>query len=221
MKLHQILTEVPQPDERREIRQTNWKGPREIASWLRERKFTRIGSGAYSIAYARPDSDKVVKFSKTNDFCYLKFAKFVKGKRSKHLPRIYDLVEYTSKDGEKLFVTVLEKLKPIKFKDIKWNGHNRGILAWLVEESVIYNVNSVSTQRKISKYLQVTYESGYQFDRDIKRLAKKFERSNQSFANIYKQLKQKVGRKCYIDIHDGNVYYRESTNSFVFLDPYA
>jgi len=221
MKLHQILTEVPQPEERREIRQTQWKGPSEIASWLRERKFKRIGRGMYSIAYARPNSDKVVKFSKINDFCYLKFAKFVKGKRSKHLPRIYDLVEYTDKKGEKLFVTVLEKLKPIKFENIKWTGYNRGILAWLVEEAVIYKVNTRRVQKQIGEILGFESSDNDDFFDKIKKLAKKFERSNKSFANIYRQLKQKVGRRCFIDIHDGNVYYRESTNSFVFLDPYA
>jgi hypothetical protein len=221
MKLHQFLTEVPQPHERKEIRQTQWKGPSEIASWLRERKFKRIGSGMYSIAYARPNSDKVVKFSKINDFCYLKFAKFVKDRRSKHLPRIYDLVEYTDKKGEKLFVTVLEKLKPVKFEDINWTRHNKGVLAWLVEEAVIYKVNTRRVQKQIGEIFGFESVDNDDFFDNIKKLSRQFERSNKSFANIYRQLKQKVGKKCIIDIHDGNVYYRKSTNSFVFLDPYA
>ena len=59
------------------------------------------------------------------------------------------------------------------------------------------------------------------FDERVAKYAKRYERSNKSFANIYRQLKGKVGKSCWVDIHDGNVYYRRATNSFVFLDPYA
>jgi len=221
MKLHQILTEVPKPEERREIRQTDWAGPREIASWLKKRNFKKIGSGAYSVAYARARSDKVVKFSKIEDYCWLKFAKFVKGTRSRHLPQIFDLVEYKSASGQKLFVTVLEKLKPVKFENIDWTGYNKGILSWLVNEEVIYKVNTKRVQNQIGKILGFESANSEEFFKEIYKHAKRFERSNKSFANIYRQLKQKVGKKCFIDIHDGNVFYRASTNSFVFLDPYA
>jgi len=221
MKLHQILTEVPKPHERSEIRQTEWRGPREIAAWLKKRNFKKIGSGAFSVAYARARSDKVVKFSKYEDYCWLKFAKFVKGTRSRHLPQIFDLVEYESASGEKLFVTVLEKLTPVKFENIDWTGYNKGILSWFVDELVIYDVNTIRVQKQISKILGYEFTDTDTFFKNIRKSAKRFERSNRSFANVYRQLKQKVGKKCFIDIHHGNVFYRESTNSFVFLDPYA
>lgn len=225
MKLNDILTEMPKPAERKTLRQTAWTGPREVASWLKQKGFRRIGGGLYSVAYARPRSDKVIKFSKREDKCWLRFARVAKGMRSRHLPRIYDLIEYENKKGETMFISVIEKLKPVKFDQIDWTGQNRFLLAWLINESVIYQIKSKVKMKEAADIIGFEFDpktnTVNDFDELIKKYARKYQQSNRSFANIYRTLKSKVGKSCWMDIHDGNVYYRPSTNSFVFLDPYA
>lgn len=200
----------------------NWKSYDDIINFLEKRGYKLIGSGFYSLVFAKPNSKYVIKLSKIYDGCYLKFVDYVlKQKRNPYLPKILFLRTYNDRNKRKLFVTAIEKLK--RFYAIEkmnlWTVRDLPKLAWL--SLITRHVQPYFREEFWDIYRQID-NSSYIANRSeiIDQYAKKFKSS--LMARTYEQIKKELVNSktgCGFDIHDNNIMYRPGKNELVFTDP--
>lgn len=202
MKINEL-----KPSQAKTLTKTQWHFPKEIKTWLIKNKFELLGHGSYSLVYATPGSNIVVKISKKEDVCWLNFVDYVKKKKGNpHLPKISRVTKYVDNLGDTNFIAFMEKLEPIHsganidpddYEGLTFLGN------WFMAASRTIEpfVASRRTESKIFAY--------------------KYARKNPLFFRTLQELKRMVRGKCYLDTHFENFMIRPSTNEIVIIDPAA
>jgi len=217
MRLHEIaqINEVTAFQERK-LMDHEWKNPREVMNWLRSKNFQQKGSGQFSAAFVHPGYKRIVKISKKQDECWLRFAHWtLKMTSHPNVPYIDWVRVYGEND--KFFIAVVEKLTPFNKNAIAntvdipglaylylkedWFQNDHNIEDRLIKEGVIYNEDALWVPQ-IRRYLQ-----------NIK--------SGKRFINVLRSSKGFAKGKCAYDMHDGNLMYRPSDRRLVVIDPLA
>ena len=227
--LNDILKEMATPAHRKAISSAKWHAPEQVEQFLYDNGFDMIGEGIFAQVWASPNSDKVVKFSTGHDRCYIKFAQHAQKHPSKYLPKVYDFIKYKvdqdehSMDGKIMFITVLEKLVPIDVEQIKMTDENKSIIAWLYTQDMWQDGGK--TLAKINKAFGINAQHEEETEEVLRQMAEKLENSNHPFVKIYHdmlgQFNKGSNNKCFGDLHDGNVFYRPSDSTVVYIDPYV
>ena len=122
MKLHEFaqINEASIFDEHALIN-TKWTSIEQLRKWLRKHGFKQLNSGVYAEVYAKPNHKRVVKISKHQDVCWIKFATWaLKQSSNKYLPNIPWIHFYQDENsGKKFFVTIIERLNRCSPQQIK------------------------------------------------------------------------------------------------------
>lgn len=221
----------------RALEARDWKNPREIMSWLEERGYQRKGSGSFAVAYVHPSYKRIVKISKRQDVCWLRFAYWTLKMTSNPAVPYIDWVR-TYGENDKFFVAVIEKLAPFDNTAIKntvdlaglaylyayeeWFETDNRVVTRLLKEGVIRDLDTPRHQ----SYLKIT-NSRHRIrllSDTYKKQARKWLRENQGgkrFINTLQSAKKFAKGGCSYDIHDGNIMYRPKDRRLVIIDPLA
>lgn len=204
----------------RKLQDNDWKNPREVMTWLESKGFQRKGSGQFSVAFVHPGYKRIVKISKKQDECWLRFAYWtLKMTSHPNVPYI-DWVRVYG-EGDKFFIAVIEKLAPFNrasvantidlpglaylFLKEDWFGDDINIINRFRKEGILSNLDVAddrTMRRKISAYLRNA-------------------KGGKRFINVLKSSQNFAKGKCAYDMHDGNLMYRPSDRRLVVIDPLA
>lgn len=214
-ELTQPLTEVTAFQEKK-LMNNDWKNPKQVMQWLRTKGFRQKGSGQFSAAFVHPGYKRIVKISKRQDECWLRFAHWTL--RMTSHPNV-PYIDWVRKYGEddKFFIAVVEKLAPFNRQAIMntvdvpglaylylredWFQGDEKIERRLIKEGVIYNEDAAQAPQ-LRRYLRNA-------------------KSGKRFINVIKSSKKFARGKCAYDMHDGNLMYRPSDRRLVIIDPLA
>jgi hypothetical protein len=217
MRLHEIaqINEVTAFQERK-LMDNDWKNPREVMNWLRSKNFEKKGSGQFSSAFVHPGYKRIVKISKKQDECWLRFAHWTLRMTSHPNVPYIDWVRRYGED-DKFFIAVVEKLAPFNRQAIMntidlpglaylylredWFQGDRNIERRFIKEGIIYNEEAAFIPQ-VRRYLQNA-------------------KSGKRFINVIRSSKGFAKGKCAYDMHDGNLMYRPSDRRLVVIDPLA
>jgi len=99
-----------------------------LGPFLKKKGLKNLGSGAFSVVYGRPSSNRIIKISIISDRCWLSFANWAISQNNPHLPKIYHLESYSvitkshsTRSGKKtipVFFAVMEKLDALDVETI-------------------------------------------------------------------------------------------------------
>ena len=204
----------------------DWNSPRQVMGWLRSKGFRQKGAGQFGAAFVHPKYNRIVKISKREDKCWLRFAYWTLKMTSHPNVPFIDWVRVYG-EGDKFFIAVVEKLSPFNRTAImntvdvpglaylyayeSWFDDDEHIFNRLVKEGIVdidkikygvYREAQQSIVRQVKKYLK-TAKGGKRFLQAIK--------SSQKYAT----------GKCSYDMHDGNLMYRPSDKRIILIDPLA
>jgi len=232
-ELMQPITEVTAFQERK-LMDNDWKSPREVMRWLESKNFQKKGSGQFSVAYVHPGYKRVVKISKKQDECWLRFAHWTL-KMTSH-PNV-PYIDWVRRYGEddKFFIAVVEKLAPFNraaiantvdlpglaylFAYEDWFYDDKNIIRRLISEGVI---DEEQIERKYPGAYRIAQNRINKeiYRPQVKRWLKTV-RGGKRFINVIRSSKKFAKGKCAYDMHDGNLMYRPSDRRLVVIDPLA
>lgn len=198
-----------------------WKYPEDIRELLEKKGYKLLGDGAYSEVWGREQDSFVIKLSRNEDICYLKFAKWaMKQKNNPYVPKIYFLKTYKGWDDydEKkveLFVSAIEKLEDFTYEltKVKWTKKHIPFLIWACVKT--------NEMRSYKKEL-VKICSEYKIKLTKVFIKKCYDNFNRTKAGkTFNHIQSFVGKKCLLDLHSGNIMIRRDPIHIVFTDPLA
>ena len=205
-----------------------WRSPSAIRHFLAKEGYKELGSGAFGEAWAKPRSKFVIKISRREDECYLRFAHWaMKQKNNPYIPKIKFLKTYRGRaeeidgsDDAKLFITAIERLNELredyKLKDFTWTHRQLPMLAWM---------SHTLQKGEFDNQFIETYKNTFpnvepaQMVRDMRKYNEKFKSSK--MARTYNEIRMMFATTCGMDLHLGNMMMRPGTKQIVFTDPAA
>lgn len=196
----------------RELLKTQWKSPSDLKRWLRKNGFELLGDGFFAEAWAFPNHKRILKISKIQDQCWIRYAKWLMeaSRRNPHLLRVDWVKQYKcTKKPQKYFLAVMERLKPFRYNEFaQLNEEDHMILYYrdLLPDDIPY-LEKMNLQRLSKEYTE----------EDHARIRR---------SKLYKTLTgvRKIAGtdgKCSFDLHNENIMWRPSTKSVVVTDPFA
>lgn len=206
----------------RELMNTKWASPKEVAAWLRQRGFRQIGSGSFGKVFAKAGHNRVIKISTKADQCWIDFAKMaMKNTRNKHLP-VVDWVKQYGQD-DKFFITVIERLSPLTPASLSTVPVADGAALWLhfliTEKNVVVGLSRlIGDNVKLNRSEVVTWKEP---PTRIRKLRRYLERNPSSFERTALAIMKRTKSGCQVDYHDGNVMVGPGTGTLVITDPFA
>lgn len=216
MRIDEVITEASIFDERT-LQQTVWKSPHQLERWLLRNKFSKLGAGSYGAAYWRTGYNRIVKISYREDECWTRFAKWCLQQRSNpNLPNIQWIKVYG--DG-KFFVAMIEKLTSLKPNHLRMVPVADLALLYAEEAWLEDDLAKVAEQMLLEE--EMLDEDNIHSPEAIKITQQYVIENPSSFTKTYFATKKLVSGACEVDLHDGNLMFRESTNSIVIIDPLA
>ena len=200
----------------------DWQRPQQVMKWLRKKGFKQKGAGAFGAAFVHPNYNRIIKISKKQDICWLRFAHWtLKMTANPSVPYMHWVHTYGGERGDEFFIAVIEKLEPFNLAAVKNTRDLPGLIYMFLyeeefsddaeledrfwEEGIISD--DVSLSRKNVRKLLLQHL----------RAAK----SGKNFINTLRAAKRKAKGKCSYDMHDGNLMYRPSDQRLVIIDPLA
>jgi hypothetical protein len=198
---------------------------------LRKQGLKNVGKGQFAVVYGRSGSNRVVKVSKKEDYCWLKYAEWAMGQNNPHVPEIYHLESYQVSIEDQdtdlemgtvkvvsVFFAVMEKLKPFKVKDINIKD-NLPLLVYLSEYVDGIDISDEVFARALgAKPESDNWVSQYS-DKFYEKLGK-LERqgSRHPAVKLFTKV-ENMWERCAGDMHSGNLMIRPSTGEIVITDP--
>jgi len=208
----------------RALEARDWKNPREIMRWLEDRGYQKKGSGSFAVAYVHPQYRRIVKISKRQDVCWLRFAYWTLKMTSNPSVPYIDWVRTYGED-DKFFVAVVEKLAPFNRQAIK-NTVDVAGLAYLYLSEGWFDGDKAIEKRLVDEGIidmdDIRYEEGVH--KSIRRQIRKYLKTTKSgkrFINTLKAAEKFAKGGCSYDLHDGNLMYRPKDRRIVIIDPLA
>jgi len=234
------LFELTQLDEvtafqERKLEETDWEHPREVAQWLKSKGFKQSGHGSFAQAFVHPNYKRIVKISKRQDVCWLRFAYWTLKMTSNPSVPYIDWVR-TYGENDKFFIAVIEKLEPFNRQSIQQTRDVAG-LAYLYAYEDWFEIDNRIVQRlKKEGIIQDDTKQrparGGQQRRQGRELGKTVYRpqvkkwlktatEGKRFINALKSAQKFAKGGCSYDMHEGNLMYRPSDQRLVVIDPLA
>lgn len=212
---------------------TQWESVEQLDKFLTDKGYERLGAGIFSSVYGKPGDKTVIKVSKREDVCWLRYARWVMNQpANKHLPKIFSLRTYKDKKGEKLFVSRLERLhelddvidtlemriqkemNPAKYAESLWLAsifykHAENFPAFFDEWE-----DEVEKSKLRKQYPEI---DTLDFMRGM---LKKY--ANTGFSSLIRKAQKEILRdkNCFADLHTGNMMQRDD-GTLVLMDPAA
>jgi hypothetical protein len=162
--------------------------------------FKKIGSGSYTTTYGKPRVPYVIKVNKDSDPAAYKFFSMIMNKDSKYFPKIFKLKTYVSKNGEFLFVAIVERLFP--FNTFTWkrlNEDGKGFISWLSLHP--------------DSCIKLPYE------KDKENVGKYWNKNNVYDAKFVKSIFKTTEQFAQLDLFNQNVMVRLPDGDIVLNDP--
>ena len=221
MKSTEFITEASIFDERT-LKNTHWKSPDQTIRWLRKNGFKEIGTGLFSVVFAKPGHNRVVKISTTQDHCWVVFAQYAQSKtNNKHLPHIPWIRRYRADPldmslSEEFFITIIERLTPLSDQAIS-RITDPGVLLGLMH----YADLDSSTEESVDAALSKVGNSMNDNDRirAFYRHSALEKYKNHPFIKAIIAINNLPGG-CSNDLHSGNLMVRKD-GTVVIIDPLA
>ncbi len=216
MKVHEILNEVSIFDEN-VLKKTAWKSFSELKKWLTSNGFTLLGDGFYANAYVKSGFNRIVKISRRQDKCWLKYISWtLKQTKNPYLPNIPWVKTYDDvASGQRFFVTVIEKLKPLDGGALE-KIDDPVVLATIAVRTTAgssYWHTILSRLRELGVTLSDTGSYREQLEKYLE------SHTNHKFYRTVSKIENLTLSGCHKDMHSENIMYRVSTNSLVITDP--
>ena len=204
MKSSEFITEASIFDERT-LKNTHWKSPDQIMTWLKANGFEQKGAGVFARVFAKPNHNRIVKISTRQDDCWILFAQFAMSQtNNKHLPKIPWIKRYQGKDAwlepTEFFITIIERLQPLTDEAIS-RISDPGVLYGILEYTDIY-----------------VDEELYDVDAFSSSIGEqRVKYKNHLFVKTLRQM-ENLGSNCVTDLHDENLMVR-GDGTIVITDP--
>lgn len=235
MRIDEItqLQEVSAFQERK-LMDNDWQTPREVMDWLRSKGFQKKGSGQFSAAFVHPGFKRIVKISKKQDECWLRFAYWtLKMTSHPNVPYIDWVRVYGEND--KFFIAVVEKLAPFNREAIKnttdlaglaylfiyedWFEYDQNIIRRLIQEGII-DEEQVKRKYPGARRIAQNKIADTVYRPQVKRWLRT-AKTGKRFINVLKSSQKFAKGGCAYDMHDGNLMYRPRDRRIVVIDPLA
>ena len=205
------------------LEQRDWKNPREVMKWLESKGFQKKGSGSFAVAYVHPNYKRIVKISKRQDICWLRFAYWTLRMTSNPNVPYIDWVRVYG-ENDKFFIAVVEKLAPFNKKAI-WETKDLPGLAYLYlyeewfqgDETIEDRLKRDGVIKKKNKY---EFTAPSKWSGQIQRYLENVK-GGKRFIRTLESAERFATAPCDYDMHDGNLMYRPSDRSLVIIDPLA
>lgn len=196
--------------------------PRKFAADLENLGFRSVGSGFFAEVFSLDQGNRVIKVAMRSDPAYEKFLEIALNNTSNpHLPKVYWKVPIKFRDGNKGFITALEKLEDVGDL-LRYSDSFKPVYEKLGDDALIllHATNTIEGVRVFPSSSIRTFEREGWLD-DIVGDEDRIESSK-----LYMTLKKmaNLGPKlgvARIDIHSSNVMLRKKTNTIVITDPWA
>lgn len=223
------LFELTQLDEvtafqERKLEETDWQHPREVSRWLKSKGFKSAGGGSFAQAFIHPNYNRIVKISKRQDVCWLRFAYWTLKMTSNPSVPYIDWVRVYGED-DKFFIAVIEKLAPFNRQAIK-NTVDVAGLAYLYLNEEWFEGDKAIEDRLVDEGIidldDIRHEEGWH--KSIRRQIRKYLKTTKSgkrFINTLKATEKFTKAPCVSDMHEGNLMYRPRDRRLVVIDPLA
>jgi len=217
MRVSEIITESAIVEasifDERTLKNTAWKSPTQLIGWLKQNGFKKLGGGVFAVAYGKPGHNRIVKVSKRQDDCWIKFAQWAMSKtNNKHLPKIPWIKRYQGKRKGKateFFITIIERLNPLT-KSAITKIADPGVLLGLKHFADLDWVTMETIKKNYNSYVRASSQSRKDFSSQY---------ANHPFVRALRQINNFQG-KCYQDLHMGNLMQR-SDGTVIITDPIA
>lgn len=185
------------------IKNNDWKLPKNLADWLYENNFEKIGRGLFSSVFASQTENFVVKVNRGNiDESYIKFVEFCQKNNSPHLPKMGKIKKY-----DNFYIIFVEKLKPME--DFFGMGE---MSTWKFFNYCIDIINSTNDDEFKKEKIKEAFNKRTNYSLNENILEQIFEIS----FLMSKFLKELPDRNM-LDLHSGNIMLRG--NNLVVIDP--
>lgn len=233
MRSDDILTEVTASHEIT-LQSHAWKNPRDVAGWLRRKGFQLKGSGKFGAVFAKPGYDRLVKISRRDDECWLRFAHWTLGMESNPTVPYIDWVHtYKDKSGTEFFIAVIERLAPfnrtavMNTRDLPGLAYMYCYINWFdpikdPDVSIDWFEDRFWKEGIIDdNHLD---KKGYTNPKKCKKAVAEWLKNikgGRLFINTLISAEKKAVGKCSYDMHSGNLMYRPSDQHLVVIDPLA
>ena len=210
----------------RALEARDWKNPREIMRWLEDRGYQKKGSGSFAVVYVHPNYKRIVKISKRQDVCWLRFAYWTLKMTSNPSVSYIDWVRTYGKD-DKFFVAVVEKLAPFNRNAIMETVDLVGLAYLYIHEpwfeSDMTILSRFVKEGIIDKSDRDAIANGDRKERATSKIRKwlKSAKGGRRFINTLQAAKKFAKGGCTYDLHDGNLMYRPKDRRLVVIDPLA
>lgn len=174
------------------MRKNSWQ----IEEALQKHGFIKIGKGAFSAAFAKPGSDRIIKVNRCEDswLNYILWAARL-GYAGRFAPKVYSFHRFTERNGDPVYIAIAERL------------HSR-----------IYDLRNLPVYSTFCEWQGWAFRVHNEFQRGrtpAERLNPKIEAA---FPGIEQFTFILVRRYSGIDLNEGNIMFR-SNGSWVINDP--
>lgn len=211
----------------RKLESHDWKSPREVSRFLRKQGYKQGGAGSFGAVFVHPTRNKIVKISKRQDVCWLRFAYWTLKMTSNPSVPYIDWVRVYGED-DKFFIAVVEKLAPFNKQAIKQTKDIVGIAylyshqdEWDIEHDLIDAMEDRLAQEGIITGDDERKWEPHKFQARARKFAKTSNKPGRRFLRTLDSAKKFAKAPCTYDSHDGNLMYRPSDQSLVIIDPLA
>ena len=214
------LFELTQLDEvtafqERKLQDSEWKNPREVMRWLESKNFQRKGSGQFSSAFVHPGYNRIVKISKKQDECWLKFAYWTLKQTSNPSVPYIDWIRVYG-EGDKFFIAVVEKLAPFNRNAIMNTVDLPGLAYLYLKED--WFEDDANIRRRFEKEGILRKGISRNVERRTLNNYIRNAKGGKRFLNAVQSSKRFATGKCAYDMHDGNLMYRQKDRRLVVID---
>lgn len=220
MRLQELLNETSIFDERT-LQNTAWNSPKQLIGWLKKNGFEQKGSGKFGAAFIKPGYNRIVKLSKIEDKCWIKFAKWALSVTSQpNLPNIPWMKTYTDNRGQTFFLAVVEKLRPFDQVAINNTADLTGLVYLYLYEDW-FDADPKLEKRFEKEGLINADDTDYSTIRRRLFYWLRNAKDGKRFILTLRAAQNRATGGCTYDMHDGNIMYRPSNKRIVVIDPLA
>ena len=228
----QHLAEASIFDERT-LQKTHWTNPKQLIGWLKNNGFEQKGSGSFGAAFVKKGYNRIIKISKKQDDCWVRFAKWAMSTTSNPaLPDISWMKTYRDQTGEQFFIAVVEKLAPFNQTAINNTVDLPGLVYMYLHEDWFQLDMNIGKRLNKEGFILSSHElwqyrnEGKRVDHiavERRRLLKYLREVNggKRFILTLKAAENKATGRCSYDMHEGNIMYRPTDKRLVLIDPLA
>lgn len=203
------------------LQRNDWNSPKQVAGWLLSKGFQKKGAGKFGAVYLRPGYKNLIKISKIEDKCWLKFADWtLKVTHNANLPNIWWVRTYRDSMGREFFIALVEKLQPFNQTAINNTVDLPGLVYMYLHEDW-FDADPKFEKRFEKEGIINPQDENYDTIRRKLFYYLRKAKSGKRFILTLRAAQNRATGGCEYDMHDGNIMYRASDRKIVVIDPLA